>query len=79
MSLLVPGAPVEEIITFYELFYASDKGRILKFVSIHLDEVQKKTSEVLGASKDSVHIQFQVCKGTRKDLLAALKRAIQCL
>jgi hypothetical protein len=78
MSLLAPGAPIEEIITYYEIRYMTNAERVKSFLSMDLYEVQKKTSEVLGAS-NTVRLEFNKIQSTRANFMKELKKAIQCL
>lgn len=67
-----------ESITYYELCYLSNLERVKRFISIDLEEIKLKTSEVL-SSGDQVRIEFNKVVGTKAQMLSAIKKAAGCI
>lgn len=68
-----------DFIIYYELCYSIDKERIKRFVSMDHAEVRRKTSEVMAADSNTVHIQFHKFSATYGEFLSALRKAAECI
>lgn len=69
----------EEMVIYFELLYSIDKGRIKKFITLNYEEVKIKTSEVICADSDTVHLEFRKISATKSFFLAELRKAALCL
>lgn len=68
----------DEFVIYYELLYSVNKERIQKLVTLDIDEINTKTSEVILGGNDNVHFRFYRYSGTRKTFLLEVRKAAIC-